>query len=64
MGKEGSSLRVFSLKYFIFKGERGKRGRNGFAGPAGPSGSPGKEVTFHKSPLCLLSDTGLSGERG
>lgn len=42
---------VFSLKDFIFKGERGKRGRNGFAGPVGPSGSPGKEVTFIPQPF-------------
>lgn len=51
-GKHNPSIKAFySLKGFVFKGERGKRGRNGFAGPMGPPGSPGKEVNFVQHPL-------------
>lgn len=51
-GEHNPSIKAFySLKGFVFKGERGKRGRNGFAGPMGPPGSPGKEVTFVQHPL-------------
>lgn len=62
-GKQDISIRMFSLKDCVFKGERGKRGRNGFAGPSGPSGSPGKEVTFYITPVSFEQQRDVWGGR-